>query len=179
MVGNISQSKSTLGHIFDITFLAGIAFKGIDGLIELLVGIPLLILSPTGIASVVNRLTTEELLEDPHDLIANLLIHHTNHLSEHVLIIGGVYLIVHGLVKLAIVIALIRGATKVYPWAIAALSLLTIYQIIEFILHPSIGLAALTAIDAIIIALTWREWRQGHSLRNTLADTMRWIWSKR
>ena len=79
------------------------------------------------------------------------------------------------MLKAAIVVALVLGAIRVYPWAIAALSALTVYQIVELVLHPSVGLVLLTLLDLAVIALTWREWRRRHSLRETLAETRAWL----
>lgn len=38
------------------------------------------------------------------------------------------YLLVHGIVKLAIVVALLIGSRLVWPWAIAALSAFLLFQ---------------------------------------------------
>ncbi|HWT39847.1 MAG TPA: DUF2127 domain-containing protein [Dongiaceae bacterium] len=173
------QTKTTRKHILDLIFLVGLLWKGIDGFFEFLGGIALFFLSPTGVASLVHNLTAEELLEDPHDFIANLLIHGTSNLGKNFLLFGAVYLVIHGAVKLAIFGALVVGAVKVYPWAIGALSILTVYQIVELVIHPGVGLALLTALDIIIIALTVREWREKHTVRETLEGTWRWITSQR
>jgi uncharacterized membrane protein len=162
-------------HILDVIFLVGVFFKGIDGLVELIAGVPLLFLSPSGLASIVHTVTAGELLAGPHDIIANLLIHGTQKLGAQVTFVIGLYLLIHGIVKLAIVISLIVGATKIYPWAIAALGILAIVQIVDFVIHPSLGVALLTLLDWVIIALTWREWHEHRSLKETLFETIAWI----
>lgn len=151
----MSAGRDLLRHLLDAVFLLGVVFKGLDGLVELIVGIPLLFLPPTTITAVVGHLAT--------------------HLHGHDALLLGVYLVVHAVVKLAIVTALIVGALRVYPWAIAALGALTIAQLVDLCLHPSIGVAALTALDLVIIALTWREWRERHSLRQTWSATLAWL----
>ncbi|MGN6324634.1 DUF2127 domain-containing protein [Pseudolysinimonas sp.] len=166
-------------HVLDLVFLIGIAFKALDGLVEVVVGLPLLFLSPATLTALVRGATAGELLEDPHDRVARLLQSGVAQLHGHGAFFLGVYLLVHGVVKLAIVVALVVGATRVYPWAIAALSALTIYQIVEFALHPSVGIALLTLLDIAIIALTVREWREGRSLRDTLRATGAWTRSAR
>lgn len=162
-------------HVLDLVFLLGVTFKAIDGLGEILIGIPLLFITPAGVTGAVQHLTARELAEDPHDLIANLLVHGVNHLAGSDLRLLGIYFLVHGIVKVAIVVAIIVGAVRVYPWAIAALTALTIFQIVELALKPSIGIALLTVLDIIIIALTWREWRERRSLRDTARETWRWL----
>ena len=169
------RQRDRNGHLLDLVFLAGVAAKALDGLAELAGGLPLIFLVPGSVFAIVHRFTTGELLEDPHDLLANLLANGVAHLSAADLRFTAVYLTIHGLVKVAIVIALIAGATKVYPWALAALASLTIFQIIEFAIHPTIGLAVLSVVDIVIIALTWREWRSQRSLRMTARDTWHWL----
>lgn len=167
------------GHVLDLVFLVGVALKALDAVLELAAGLVLLFVTPEGLASLTRRLTAGELLRDPHDLLANLLVTGVAKLHPDDLRLLAIYFLVHGIVKAAIVIALVVGAVRVYPWAIGALSLLTLLQIVELARHPSIGLVVLTVLDVVIIALTWREWRQHRGLRETLASTRAWLRSLR
>ena len=169
------QGRLRRDHVLDLVFLVGVALKGLDGLGELLLGIPLAFLSRAQVDSLAHSFTAEELSEDPQDLVANLLLHSTAHVAHGTLLFVALYLIVHGAVKVAIVLALIFGAERVYPWAIAVLGLFTVFQAVEFVLHPSVSVALLTLLDVVVIALTWREWRQRRSLRETFASTLAWI----
>jgi uncharacterized membrane protein len=107
--------------------------------------------------------------------VANLLLRGAAHAGEGAFLFVGLYLLVHGVVKLGIVLALIWGKERVYPWAIGALALFVAFQVVELVLHPSVSVALLTVLDLVIIALTWREWRQHRSLRETLATTTGWL----
>jgi uncharacterized membrane protein len=162
-------------HILDVVFLVGVFFKGLDGLVELIGGVLLLFLSPSGLTSLAHGLTAGELLEDPHDIIANLLLKGAHQLGGQGAFLIALFLLIHGVVKLAIVISLIVGATKIYPWAIGALGILAVVQIVDFIVKPSVGVALLTILDFVVIALTWREWRQHRGLKETLFETIAWI----
>src|SRR5438094_5723898 len=124
----MNASTSNRAHWFDLFFLVGIGLKGLDGLGELLFGVPLLFLSQGKVTSVAHSLTAEELSEDPHDLLANLLLHGASHLTHGSTLFIAAYLVIHGLVKVAIVVALIVGARRVYPWAIAVLMAFTVFQ---------------------------------------------------
>ena len=170
-----STKRARRDHILDLAFLIGVAVKGLDALSELLLGVPLLFFSHAQLDSLARSVTAEELTEDPHDLVANLLLHTAAHAGHGTLLFVALYLIVHGVVKLAIIAALIWGAERIYPWAIGALVAFTVFQLVEFVLHPSVSVALLTVLDIVIIALTWREWRQHRSLRETLATTVAWI----
>ncbi len=166
-------------RLLDLFFLLGILVKGVDGLIEVVGGIVLLWLSPQQLADAVHRLTGKELAEDPHDLIANLLVHGVAQLDAGTTWLIAVYLLVHGVVKLAIIAALLLGSLKVYPWAILALLGFLVFQVYELVAHPGVGIALLVVLDALIVWLTWREWRRGHTLREAFARTWRWITRRR
>ncbi|WP_066516371.1 DUF2127 domain-containing protein [Curtobacterium ammoniigenes] len=147
-------------RLVDIVFIIGVFFKGLDGVVELIAGIPLLFLGPSTIQHLAHQATADELQEDPHDLIAHLILHGTASLTAGATVLAAVYLIFHGGVKLAIVIALMFGKLRVYPWALAGLVAFLVLQIVQLTLQPSIGVAVLTVFDAIIIILTFREWRE-------------------
>ena len=51
----------------DQAFLIGIILKGLDGLLELVGGLLLLVISPAAIDRVTRALTQHELSEDPRD----------------------------------------------------------------------------------------------------------------
>jgi uncharacterized membrane protein len=143
----------------DWVFEVGIVLKGLNGLLELIAGVLLLIVSPAAIKGIIQTLTEGELSENPHDLIATRLLHTAGGLTGVGLTFGAVYLLVHGVVKVTLVIALLRNQLWAYPWMIAMLVALIAYQVYLIILSPTPGWVALTAFDALIVVLTWREYR--------------------
>ena len=165
-------------RVLDLVFLVGVLFKGLDGLLELAGGALLLFVSPAHLRGAAERATAHELAEDPHDLIANLIVHGASHLHGRSVWFVAAYLLLHGLVKLAIVVALLIGSRRVYPWAMAALGAFLIFQLYELVVHPSVAVAVLTALDALIIWLTWREWRRGRELRTTWRATVAWVFRR-
>lgn len=165
--------------VLDWTFLVGVLLKGVDGLIEFLVGIPLLFLTPAQVSGLAASVTAGELSEDPNDFWANLILREAHRFDHASLAIGGVYLLVHGAVKLGIVIALLLGSRRVYPWAVAALGILTVVQIVDLVIRFSVGVLLLCLLDVLIIALTVREWREGRSLHDVLRLRMPWLYRRR
>ena len=165
-------------RVLDLVFLIGVLAKGIDGLAELVGGIVLLLVTPAKLIGIAERLTAAERSEDPHDVLANLLLHGVAHLDSSGKTFLAAYLLLHGIVKLAIVVALLIGSRRIYPWAMAALGLFLIFQIYEMFTQPSVGVAVLTVLDAVIIWLTWREWRRGRELRDTWRATVAWVFHR-
>jgi uncharacterized membrane protein len=170
--------KETRERVLDLVFLVGVLFKGIDGLVELIGGLVLLIATPVQLLGAARALTAEELAEDPNDIIANLILHGAQHLESATVLFVAIYLLLHGIVKLAIVAALLLGTRRVYPWAIAALLLFLVFQIYELFVAPSWTVVLLTIFDAIIILLTWREWRRDRPLRQTWHSTLDWVFRR-
>lgn len=144
----------------DWVFEVGIVLKGLNGLLELVGGVLLLIVSPAAIKGIVRTLTAGELSENPHDFIATRLLHTAGGLTGAGLTFGGVYLLIHGVVKVTLVIALLRNKLWAFPWMVAVLLAFIAYQVYLIILGPSPGLVALTVFDVFIVVLTWREYRK-------------------
>ncbi len=165
-------------RVLDLIFLLGVLFKGIDGAIELVAGAGLLLIGPNQLRGTANAATAHELQQDPHDLIANLIRHGANHLGTSATSFIAIYLLLHGVVKLAIVIALFIGSSRVYPWAIAALGAFLVFQVYELFTAPSVSVWVLSVFDAFIIGLTWREWRHGRGLNETWHTTIRWVFHR-
>lgn len=155
-----------LSPALDKTFKIGLALKGLDGLLEVAAGVLLLILSPSSIEHIVRSLTAEELSQDPHDMIANYLLHTTSHLSSGVTLFGAIYLLSHGIAKIVLVALVLRDKLWAYPWLIVLLLAFIAYQVYRIAwVHFSVGLTALTVFDAALVWLTWREYRSKRAHR--------------
>jgi uncharacterized membrane protein len=150
----------------DRAFEVGIILKGLNGLAELLGGLLLLFATPGSIHRLAVVLTQGELSEDPHDIVARYLLHGANGLTGSAVLFGAVYLLLHGAVKVALVIALLLNKLWAYPCMIVVLLIFIGYQLYRIALHPSAGLIALTVFDALIVTLTWREYRRQRRIAN-------------
>jgi uncharacterized membrane protein len=160
------RPKGWLDRVFEV----GIVLKGLDGLAELVGAALLLLVGPAGLHHWVVVLTQGELSEDPDDVVAHLLLRTSSGLDGHAVLFGAAYLLVHGLVKVVLVIALLRNRLWAYPWMVGVLLAFIAYQLYRIALSPGVGLVALTAFDALVVALTWREWRVQRAARRASAD---------
>lgn len=157
MVASLSPAqRSTIHQAFQV----GVVLKGLNGLLELTGGILLLWFPPGAIQGLVVRLTQMELSEDPRDFIATHLRAAAAALSADAARFAALYLLSHGLIKIGLVYALLRGKQWAYPWAIAIFAAFAIYQIYRYFITYSGWLIALTVLDGIVIVLTTVEWRQ-------------------
>jgi uncharacterized membrane protein len=153
--------------LLDRSFQIGIILKGLDGLIELIGGVLLLVVTPTTINRLINDYTQREMSTDPHDFIATHLRHYGATLTNSAVRFVALYLLFHGIVKVVLVVALMRDQMWAYPWLIAFLIVFIGYQLYRIAIQPSGWLIALTVFDAAIVALTWREWRKQLRMRRT------------
>jgi uncharacterized membrane protein len=146
--------------LLDRTFEISIIAKGLDGLLELVGGLLLLAVGPSTINRLIVDITQHELSEDPHDLIAARLLHFGAGLTGSAVGFAAVYLLVHGVVKVVLVVALLRNKLWAYPWLIVTLVIFIGYQLYRIALTPTAWLIFLTIFDAFVVWLTWREWRK-------------------
>lgn len=155
--------KDWLDRVFEI----GIIAKGLNGVAELIGGLLLLFVTPTRLQHLAGAITQGELSEDPHDVIATHLLHTANGLTGDAVLFGAIYLLIHGLVKVVLVVALLLNKLWAYPWMIGVLLVFIGYQLYRIALHATAGLIALTVFDVVIVGLTWREYTRQRRAKNT------------
>lgn len=143
----------------EVLFRAGVMLKGLDAILEIAGGIAVLLVSPGLLVRWVGILTQHKLPVDPHDVVAHYLREAASRFSvsgEHFL---ALYLLVHGIVKIFVVVALLKNKIWAYPVAIGVFGGFIVYQLYRFTVGGSAGLIVLSAFDLIVIWLIWMEYR--------------------
>lgn len=146
---------------FDRLYLLTVAVKGFDGLAEFLAGLALLI-APQWLHAFLSYLSNEA-SESSHLFmqdIAGRIAHVDTDITRGGLTVIILFLLTHGIVKLALVYALLRRILWAYPYALGVLALFLIYQIYVAIVQPSLGMTVFVLLDVIIVWVVWSEWRQ-------------------
>ena len=141
-------------------YLISIIGKGALAIFECLSGVALVLASRESIVTLVGKVTQGEITEDPHDLIASHLRVWAAGFSPDSKGFYAWYFLSHGIVKLAIVGALISGRLWAFPVSIAALLLFIGYQAYRYTFAPTVGLVVLTIFDLVVLGLVLREYRQ-------------------
>ena len=139
-------------------FKIGVVLKGIDGVLETIGGTVFLCLGRAALSRFVTMITRPILLEDPDDWLATSLRHAFKHLAPDAKLFGSIYLLVHGAVKIFLVISLLRGKLWAFPTAMAVLLAFMVYQGYRLSAHFSWFLVGLTALDGVILLLIWHEY---------------------
>lgn len=152
-----SAHRTALDRVFDV----GVIIKGFDGAVELIVGL-LLLLAPHAIDAVLDWIAGRAQAEPSRvgEFVATVVGHADAQLAG-----GGTgfliaFLLAHGVIKLALVYALLRRIIKAYPWAIGILITFLAYQLFVLVTSPSLGQVLFSVLDVVIIVLVWREYRE-------------------
>ena len=151
--------KPKLWKYFHISFRAGIALKWLNGLLETAGGLVLLIVSNQQITDFIYRFFAHEILEDPADFFANILMRLSSQLSPSTQLFAAIFLLSHGIVKLILATAIWLNKLWAFPISGIVLSALVVYQIIRITATHSVVLILLTIIDIAIIAMLWPEYK--------------------
>ena len=153
----MQHKKSTMDHKI-AKFL--VYFKGTFGIVELILGFVLLVVGRKSMDKILLWIVDFEPFENhPRlmDTASRFIIDHVLG-SLHILI--ALYMIVHGLVAIAIVFALIHKKMWAFPAAGLLLALFIVYQIYRLALAFSLILFILTLIDIAIMFFLRYEYKR-------------------
>lgn len=159
MPGMRILKKSLDERYIRIVFRVSLWFKAAFAATEIIGGIIAFFVSRQFLVQVADAITQGEMKEDPTDLIANYLRHAVHHFSGSTRHFTAVYLLAHGVIKLWLVVGLLRMRLWYYPTALVVFSLFVVYQCYRFSHTHSPMLLLITAVDLVVIGLTWHEYR--------------------
>lgn len=145
----------------DRMFAVAIAIKGIDGGLQFLGALLLMVIPPTLITGAANMIITRDLLGDPNGTLSTHLAEAADHFAN-----GSsrwfaiIYLLAHGVIKLVLVWALLKRVMWMFPVSIIVLAGFVVYEVWRAVHTHSIALPIFAAIDVVIIILILREYRK-------------------
>ena len=142
-----------------LAFEVSLFLKGAFAVAEIVSGIGVYFVTQQFVLRLVERITRAELLEDPRDFVANYLFQSAQHFSVSTRNFTAAYLLSHGIVKLWLIVGLLRAKLAYYPVAIAVFGLFIVYQLYRFSATHSLWLLLITAVDVVVIGLTWHEYQ--------------------
>jgi uncharacterized membrane protein len=155
-----------ISHRLDEVFKFSVTLKGIDGALEIVAGVVLLVVSPTRIDGFVQNFVHHHLSRGPNDgFLGSHILKSADELAQGGRAFAAAYLLIHGIVKIVLVVALLQRRIWAYPWMIGVLILFIAYQCYRLTYKPGIGLTVITIFDAFVVWLTWREWRNAVDAR--------------
>ena len=150
---------------FDTVFKISVILKGLDALVEIIGGVLLLFVTRSDITHFASWLTRNPLARGSHNHIATLINHSAQQLVHISTLLGAIYLLSHGIIKMFVIINILRDKYWAYPMLIVVLLGFSIFQIISIVSSHSIALSLLTAFDIFVMILTWFEWQRKRKKR--------------
>lgn len=146
--------------VTDKAFRISLYLKGLDGLLEIIGGILLLLVKPAQINHLARWATQGELSQDPNDFIAHHILKTAHELTGASLIFGAIYLLSHGIAKVFLIIQVFRDRLWAYQALIVVIGLFVVYQVYRMIIKFSVSMLLLTLFDLLVIYLTQNEYRK-------------------
>jgi uncharacterized membrane protein len=145
-------------YIYDL-FRASIFLKGLISIVEILAGFAVLFITPAKIGGTIIRIATNELADEPGNFWAIHTLHLAQQFSLTTSAFLAIYLVSRGVIKLALVIALLKNKLWAYPAALMVLGLFIFYQIYQIVIKYSLFLILLTIFDIVVMWLIWHEYQ--------------------
>ena len=137
-------------------FRIAMLVKGIDGALELIGGVLLLVVSQAAVQRVITDVVTHDLLGPPDGSLTRHFVAGTAEFASGDRTFAVLYLLLHGAIKVALVVALVRHWLPAYPSpsSCSGCSSSTIYRT-----RPAGALPLLAVVDIAVIVLVIRECR--------------------
>jgi uncharacterized membrane protein len=142
-----------------LAFQASLILKALFALVETVGGLLAYFVNQESVLDFAQAITQAELAEDPRDIVANYLLHQAEHLSVSAQHFAALYLLSHGIIKLVLIGGLLRRKLSFYPTAIIVFILFVLYQLYLYGFTHSVSLLLITALDVVVVGLTWHEYR--------------------
>lgn len=152
---HIRGGKGWLHWLFESTLL----LKAVFALLEVAAGLGLRLVPHQRIADLTGWLAHNHLIEARHGPVFTRLVAGLDGFSSASQHFYALYLLAHGAIKLAIIVLLVRKLAFAYPLGMAVFAGFVVMQMVRFSHTQAPALLALSLLDAVVIWLTWREWR--------------------
>ena len=149
------QEKDIL-WFFDLALL----LKAINGALEILGAVLILLVPPAFILKIVEFTTGGEITQDPGDVIANTILSAAQAFTVHTHYLLALYLVLHGAIKVVLVMGIFAGKRIAYPLFMAALALFGAYEAYRGFVLGDLFLQALAVFDFSVLILTSYEYRR-------------------
>jgi uncharacterized membrane protein len=141
------------------TFKISLILKGVYSFVEIVIGTLTIFATKTFIISTTLFFLRGELAEQPRDFLTNYFWTLANNISLSVKYFLAFYLLVHGIIKLLLIIGLMKKKFWAYPTSIIVFSLFILYELYRYFNTYSLWLLLLLILDLIVVTLTIYEYR--------------------
>jgi uncharacterized membrane protein len=155
------------GTVAHLAYLVTIAVKGFDGAVELLIGLLIALAGPERLYLFILRITAPELDDHPGSVVVHAIRRGASGLAGGEAGFAIFYLLIHGLLKLGLAVALLRGGARwIFPVASLILTGFIAFMSWHLAHRWSNLLFGFAVFDLVTLLLVVNEWvRSGPSSR--------------
>jgi uncharacterized membrane protein len=147
-------NKKEYGNLFEISLI----IKAINAIADVLGGIIIWFTSKIVLVTFVLNILQHELSDDPKDYVAKFIVNSAEALSVNSQYFLGGYLLIHGVVKIFLLICLYKKKLWAYPVSIIIFSIIIFYETYLFYFSHSLWTLAFILFDILLVLLTWHEY---------------------
>jgi uncharacterized membrane protein len=142
-------------HVVYEFFLWSVLLKGAISVIEVVGGIALFFIPPSFIVS----LSLLALNYLPVPALQSALIAEVAKYTVGAVTFVALYLLSRGFIKAVLIFAMLKKILAAYPWSLAVLGLLVLYQCYQIATDHSVIVIAITLFDLFVMYFIYREWK--------------------
>lgn len=153
MEPTIMKEKEIL-NLFKISLI----LKGVNAVVEAIGGIVIWFTSKAVLVTFILNILQNELSDDPKDFVANFIVNSAEALSVGSQYVIGAYLFLHGFVKIFLLICLFKKKLWAYPLSIFIFTLIVVYEMYVYFVHPSVWTLSMIILDLLVIVLAIHEY---------------------
>ena len=139
-------------------FEISIIIKGLNALGDLLAGIVLWVISKAVLITFILNFFQNDLSDNPKDYISNFIVNSAATLAVSSQYFLSVYFLIHGIVKIFLLICLYKKKLWAYPTSIFVFTSLIFYESYTFYSNHSMWILAFTFLDVLLVLLTVHEY---------------------
>lgn len=139
-------------------FKISLILKGVNAVVEAIGGIVIWFTSKAVLVTFILNILQNELSDDPKDFVANFIVNSAEALSVGSQYVIGAYLFLHGFVKIFLLICLFKKKLWAYPLSIFIFTLIVVYEMYVYFVHPSVWTLSMIILDLLVIVLAIHEY---------------------
>lgn len=154
----IQKEYINRNNVIEIGFYIGLLIKAANALVEFFGGILMLVLNHEWLNRLILLIAIPELKEDPSDFIVNYFIDFGKTISLNSQHSIAIYMLIHGLVKLTVIVLLVKKKLWAYPIAVGVFGIFIAFETYSYFNSKSYLLLIVIAIDIIITIMIILEY---------------------
>lgn len=151
----VEREKDIL-WFFDLALL----LKVVNGGLEILAAFLVLIVPPSLVLKIIQFATSGEIAQDPDDPVATAIRSAAHAFTVHTHYLLALYLVLHGAIKVMLVIGIFAGKRIAYPLFMIALVVFGAYEAYRGFVRQEVLLQVLAIFDFALLMLTAYEYRR-------------------